>query len=146
MLNICNIKWDLHSSWSLAVTVRTVCWMSSFSSTSASYRALSKYGGLSFLSAIPIRMNFVTKILRKLVSNECVIDSLHKDFIFDLYFWCIFLVILCIIPSHYLLLVSITDHIAISLMRLNKISHWRIFCLSYKLKGFCNQNAALQLF
>lgn len=26
----------LHSSWSLAVTVRTVCWMSSFSSTSAS--------------------------------------------------------------------------------------------------------------
>ena len=27
---------DLHSSRSLAVTVRTVCWMSSFSSTSAS--------------------------------------------------------------------------------------------------------------
>ena len=26
----------LHSSWSLAVTVRTVCWISSFSSTSAS--------------------------------------------------------------------------------------------------------------
>lgn len=50
----------LHSSWSLAVTVSTVCWISSFSSTSASYNALSKYGGLSFLSAIPIRMNFVT--------------------------------------------------------------------------------------
>lgn len=50
----------LHSSWSLAVTVSTVCWMSSFSSTSASYRALSKYGGLSFLSAMPIRMNLVT--------------------------------------------------------------------------------------
>ena len=51
----------LHSSLSLAVTVRTVCWMSSFSSTSASYRFLSKYGGLSFLSAIPIRMNFDTE-------------------------------------------------------------------------------------
>ena len=51
----------LHSSLSFAVTVRTVCWMSSFSSTSASYRFLSKYGGLSFLSAIPIRMNFDTK-------------------------------------------------------------------------------------
>lgn len=50
----------LHSSWSFAVTVRTVCWISSFSSTSASYKALSKYGGLSFLSAMPIRMNFVT--------------------------------------------------------------------------------------
>lgn len=50
----------LHSSWSFAVTVNTVCWISSFSSTSASYNALSKYGGLSFLSAIPIRMNFVT--------------------------------------------------------------------------------------
>lgn len=54
-----------HSSWSLAVTVSTVCWMSSFSSTSASYNALSKNGGLSFLSAIPIRMNLVTAITTK---------------------------------------------------------------------------------
>ena len=46
--------YNLHSSLSLAVTVKTVCWISSFSSTSASYRCLSKYGGLSFLSAIPI--------------------------------------------------------------------------------------------
>ena len=56
-----NLNLYLHSSLSLAVTVRTVCWMSSFSSTSASYRLLSKYGGLSFLSAIPIRMNLETR-------------------------------------------------------------------------------------
>lgn len=55
-----------HSSWSLAVTVSTVCWMSSFSSTSASYSSLSKYGGLSFLSAMPIRMNFVTEKKKQL--------------------------------------------------------------------------------
>ena len=54
-------KMFVHSSLSLAVTVRTVCWMSSFSSTSASYKPLSKYGGLSFLSAMAIRMNLVTE-------------------------------------------------------------------------------------
>lgn len=49
-----------HSSLSLAVTVMTVCCTSSSSFTSASYRAWPKYGGLSFLSPIPMRMYLVT--------------------------------------------------------------------------------------
>ena len=67
----------LHSSLSLAVTVSTVCWMSSFSSTSASYRFLSKYGGLSFLSAIPIRMNFETAN-KQIISHTIIFSKIGR--------------------------------------------------------------------